>query len=246
MYSNSQHSTHSSVMSIWLNQVWYQKQNYWQIECFYSCFLLLSSHTHTHTHFTVLYILSQTTSVSWYQKVHFTILSVFWCKMKITQADTRTIQMNFHLIQPNWCPHLCYAHNFYAGCASWHNRPNLSWFGTGTKYAGLHIAYCRLGYIAACQRDNCIWSVKLFYFSMAGHWLSVVNEALFHMGLAAVSFSLYYSFNKTFWHCILYICLFFDFCFFMMPEIKIYQVQICCKKKLGLIMKRIEHADHDN
>jgi len=27
---------------------------------------------------------------------------------------------------------------FYARCPSCHNRPNLSWLGTGTKYAGLH------------------------------------------------------------------------------------------------------------
>jgi len=27
---------------------------------------------------------------------------------------------------------------FYAGCPSCHNPPNLSWFGTGTKGAGLH------------------------------------------------------------------------------------------------------------
>jgi len=51
--------------------------------------------------------------------------------MKITQADTPTIQTN-------WCPHLCHPYHFYAGCPSWHNPPNLSWLGTGTKYAGLH------------------------------------------------------------------------------------------------------------
>ena len=27
---------------------------------------------------------------------------------------------------------------FYAECPSCHNPPNLSWFGTGTKCAGLH------------------------------------------------------------------------------------------------------------
>jgi len=27
---------------------------------------------------------------------------------------------------------------FYAKCPSCHNPPTLSWFGTGTKYAGLH------------------------------------------------------------------------------------------------------------
>ena len=41
-------------------------------------------------------------------------------------------------IHTNWCPHLCHPHHFYAGCPSWHNPPNLSWLGTGIKYAGLH------------------------------------------------------------------------------------------------------------
>jgi len=41
-------------------------------------------------------------------------------------------------ILTNWCPHLYYPQHFYAGCPSWHNPPNLSWLGTGTKYAGLH------------------------------------------------------------------------------------------------------------
>ena len=40
--------------------------------------------------------------------------------------------------QTNWCPHVCHPHHFCAGCSSWHNPPNLSWLGTGTKYAGLH------------------------------------------------------------------------------------------------------------
>jgi len=46
-----------------------------------------------------------------------------------------------HLIQTNWCPHLCRPHHFYAGCPSLHNPPNLSWLGTGTKYSGLHIRW---------------------------------------------------------------------------------------------------------
>jgi len=34
--------------------------------------------------------------------------------------------------------------NFYAGCPSVHNLPNLSWLGTGTEFAGLHTPW--LGY----------------------------------------------------------------------------------------------------
>jgi len=96
------------------------------------------THTHTHNHFTALWTLSGITQVSWYQKVPFAIFCIFWCKMKITQADTPTMRMNCHPIQTNWCPHLCQPHHLYAGCPSWHNPPNLSWLGTGTKYAGLH------------------------------------------------------------------------------------------------------------
>jgi len=59
---------------------------------------------HTHNHFTALWTLSGTPGVNWYQKVHFAILWIFWSKMKITQADTPTIQMDCHTIQTNWCP----------------------------------------------------------------------------------------------------------------------------------------------
>jgi len=76
----------------------------------------------------------------------FCIFWIFWCKIKITQADTPTVQMDRHPIQTNWCPHLCYPHHFYAGCPSWHNPPNLSWLGTGTKYAML-----------ACILDGLVW-----------------------------------------------------------------------------------------
>jgi len=81
------------------------------------------SRSHTHSHFTALWTLSGTAWVSWYQKVHFAIFWIFWCKMKITQADTPAIRMDCHLIQTNWCPHLCHPHHFYAGCPSWHSPP---------------------------------------------------------------------------------------------------------------------------
>jgi len=70
------------------------------------------THTHTHNHFTALWTLPGTTRVSWYQKVRFAVFSIFWCKMKITQADTPTIRMDCHPIQTNWCPHLCRPHHF--------------------------------------------------------------------------------------------------------------------------------------
>jgi len=101
--------------------------------------------THTQNHFTALWTLSRTTRVSWHQKVHFAIFWIFWSKTKITQADAPTICMDCHPIQTNWCPHLRHPHHFYAGCPSLHNPPNLSWLGTGTKYAGLHIQWLDWG-----------------------------------------------------------------------------------------------------
>ena len=75
------------------------------------------------------------------------IFWIFWCKMKIThsQADTPIIWMDCHLIQTNWCPHLCHPHHFYAGCPSLHNSLNLFWLGTGTKYACLHTQWLGQG-----------------------------------------------------------------------------------------------------
>jgi len=108
-----------------------------ETETEFRSFSTTHTYTHTHNHFTVLWTLSVTTRASWYQKVHFAIW-IFWCKMKITQADAPTVRMDCHPIQTNWCPHLCHPHPFYAGCPSWHNPPNLFWLGTGTKHAGLH------------------------------------------------------------------------------------------------------------
>jgi len=51
---------------------------------------------YNYNHFMALWILSGTTRVSQYQKVHFAIFWIFWCKMKITPADARTIQMDYH------------------------------------------------------------------------------------------------------------------------------------------------------
>jgi len=99
---------------------------------------------HTHNYFMGLWTLSGSTWVRQYQKVHFAIIWIFWCKMKITQADAPTIWMDCHPMQTNWCPHLCHPHHCYAGCPSWHNLPNLSWLGTATKYAGLHTQWLDL------------------------------------------------------------------------------------------------------
>ena len=63
----------------------------------------------------------------------------FWTFMvqgKITEADTSTIRLGatqsvrINQRPPSSSPH------FYAICPFCHNRPTLSWLGTGTKYAG--------------------------------------------------------------------------------------------------------------
>jgi len=48
-----------------------------------------------------LWTMSGITRVSHYQKVHFAIFWIFWCKMKITQAGAPTIWMDCHPIQTN-------------------------------------------------------------------------------------------------------------------------------------------------
>jgi len=109
--------------------------------------------------------------VSWYQKVHFAIFWIFWSKMKITQADAPTIWMDCYPIQTNWCPHFCHPHHFYAGCPSLHNPRNLSWLGTGTKYAGLHtqwLGFHYTGVVTITQaKDGKPIHIKLRY---STHW----------------------------------------------------------------------------
>jgi len=50
--------------------------------------------------------------VSWYHNHPVTptlaIFWVFWCKVKITQANAQKIRMDCHPILTNWCPHLCH------------------------------------------------------------------------------------------------------------------------------------------
>ena len=55
-------------------------------------------------------------------------------KIDKKEPDTDTDKYYTELLVPPPLP----SQHFYAGCPSWHNPPNLSWLGTGTKYAGLH------------------------------------------------------------------------------------------------------------
>jgi len=59
------------------------------------------------------------------------LLLDFTVQGKITEADMLTIWLGA-------TPSFFSIPIFYAECPSCHNPPNLSWFGTGTKCAGLH------------------------------------------------------------------------------------------------------------
>ena len=78
-----------------------------------------------------------------YKSKHPFAVQLTWVLTFLVQNEDNTGRHNNNLdglppIQTNWCPHLCHPHHFYAGCPSWHIPPNLSWLGTGTKYAVLH------------------------------------------------------------------------------------------------------------
>ena len=92
--------------------------NLTQIDQFWLWYRVHTLCNHTHTTILQLSDFVQDNLVSWYQKVHFAIFWIFWCKVKIKQADTPTIRMDCHPIQINWCSHLCHPHHFYAGCPS--------------------------------------------------------------------------------------------------------------------------------
>jgi len=68
-----------------------------QVRMYVPTHLFTYLETHTHNHFTALWTLSGTTRVSRYQKVHFAMFWIFWCKM-IMQVDTQTIWMDCHPI----------------------------------------------------------------------------------------------------------------------------------------------------
>ena len=93
---------------------------------------------------------SGTTRVGQYQKrnspTHTWKVSSFWILWgvgKITEASAPIIRLDATPFRPSMPPPPS-SPQFYARCPSCRNLPNLSWLGTGTKYAGLHT--WRLGY----------------------------------------------------------------------------------------------------
>jgi len=122
--------------------------------------------THTHNHFTAVFL----GLPSWAGARRRNLLN-FMVQGEITEANTLTIRLGAipcGLISdpaPSF-PHFC------AGCPSCRNRPNLSWLGTGTKYAGLHTQWLgclghdtELGhsYYGMLIRSH-VWSVEWWIF----------------------------------------------------------------------------------
>ena len=65
-------------------------------------------------------------------------------------------------------PHFC------TGCPSCHNPPNLSWLGTGTKYAGLHTHWLGLG--SPQQGPPNKWGKKTFNFQPITSYISETTQ----------------------------------------------------------------------
>jgi len=98
------------------------------------CYFLLLD-IHTHSHFTALFLWLSGKPVPEEE---------IWCKEDNKGRHTDNLA-GCHSTQTNQQPISIIPH-FYAGCPSCRNPPNLSWLGTGTKYAGLHIQWlgCRV------------------------------------------------------------------------------------------------------
>jgi len=89
---------------------------------------------------------------------------------KITEADIPTLRLG--AIPPGLISHPPPSSPyFYAGCLSCRNSPNLSWLGTGTKYAGLHTQW-----VQECQSSE----VKLKYWPYAGKITHRLHPFLIH------------------------------------------------------------------
>jgi len=96
---------------------------------------LTNTHTHTHTHnyFTAIF----PRIPGWASARRRNFFWTLWCKGKYqrqTHRQSGWAPPPSGLIsnQPRSSPH------FYAWCPFWRNSPNLSWLGTGTKYADFH------------------------------------------------------------------------------------------------------------
>jgi len=101
----------------------------------------------------------------------------------ITEADTPTTQLGATPLisdPPPSSPH------FYAGCPSCHNPSNLSWLGTGTKYAGLHTQW--LGFTHADAGQIQRTRSKLIYCSQWRENVAKVVSVTLSQSLLVSSF----------------------------------------------------------
>jgi len=143
----------------WTNDV--QKQDH-RIRC--------KSHTHTHTH-TQTYTHTLCPGLPGWagnrRDIHpltpesfCESLSSFWILWgveKITEASALTIRLDATPSRPSMPPPPS-SPQFYAKCPSCRNPPNLSWLGTGTKYAGLYTMHtCTAKYVSAVSRFFRAW-----------------------------------------------------------------------------------------
>ena len=108
-------------------------------------YLFILSNTHTQP----FYDPSGTSQVSQCQK---NLLLDFMVLGRITRADTSTFRVGTTPSGLISDPPLSPAPHFYARCPSCHYPPNLSWLGTGIKYAGLHTQW--LGFIHPCNHTT--------------------------------------------------------------------------------------------
>jgi len=109
---------------------------------------IIITHIHTHTHLQPFYSpLFGTTRLSQYQKrhspthawnmlCHHSEFYEAWGRLLI-EASAPTIWLDATPSRPSMPPPPSFP-QFDAKCLSCRNPPNLSWLGTGTKYAGLH------------------------------------------------------------------------------------------------------------
>ena len=106
----------------------------------YVCYLFWFVAELTHNHFTALF----PKLPGWASARRKSSSGLYGTRADIRGKHTNNLALR-HSIRTNQRPTSLIPH-FYAGYRSCRNPPNLSWLGTGTKYAGLHIQW--LGFVA--------------------------------------------------------------------------------------------------
>jgi len=87
-----------------------------------------------------------------------------------------------------WCPIFAFPITFYDGGPSWHNPPNLSWLGTGTKYAGLHTRWHGLHTRWLGSRNNTNQNKSTDYISLCCTRLGWIPPKRINFGLEWIGY----------------------------------------------------------